>query len=175
MNRQLGFNIFELMITVAVLGVLMGVGVPAMQGFMQNGRLTTQINLLSTTLALARSEAIKVNRRVVVCVSTNGTVCEAAGSGTGWDDGWMVFIDRDSDSVVDAGPPGTDGCTFDAAETVDCILATQAGYPGTNTLTPISRTSKPAMTIIRSLRCATSAAPLTPRDSRSAAQEGLQP
>ena len=134
MNRQLGFNIFELMITVAVLGVLMGVGVPAMQTLMQNSRLTTQINLLSTTLALARSEAIKLNQRVLVCVSTTGTDCEAAGSGTGWDDGWMVFVDRNNDSDVDLGAPGTDDCAVNS--TTDCILATQAGYPGTNTLTP---------------------------------------
>ena len=134
MNRQLGFNIFELMITVAVLGVLMGVGVPAMQSLMQNSRLTTQINLLSTTLALARSEAIKVNQRVLVCLSTSGTDCEAAGSGKGWDEGWMVFVDRNSDSDVDLGPPGTDDCAVNS--TTDCILATQAGFLGTNTLTP---------------------------------------
>ena len=93
MKRQLGFTIFELMITVAVLGVLMGVGVPAMQSLMQNSRLTTQINLLSTSLALARSEAIKLNQRVLVCVSDSGTDC-ADGSTMTWDSGWITFVDR---------------------------------------------------------------------------------
>ncbi|MEE2984075.1 MAG: prepilin-type N-terminal cleavage/methylation domain-containing protein, partial [Pseudomonadota bacterium] len=59
MNRQLGFTIIELMVAIAVLGVLMGIRVPGMQSFLQNSRLTSQINLLSTSLAIARSEAIK--------------------------------------------------------------------------------------------------------------------
>ena len=41
MNRQLGFTIIELMVAIAVLGVLMGIGVPGMQSFLQNSRLTS--------------------------------------------------------------------------------------------------------------------------------------
>jgi len=134
MNRQAGFDIIELMVTVAVLGVLLGVGVPGMQSYIQNNRLTSQINLLSTSLALARSEAIKSNERVVVCVSKSGSQCEAPGSGTTWDDGWLVFIDRNVDSNVDLGAPGVDNCAVGA--TTDCILQVQAAYPGENTLTP---------------------------------------
>ncbi len=134
MNRQLGFTIIELMVAIAVLGVLMGIGVPGMQSFLQNSRLTSQINLLSTSLAIARSEAIKRNDRVLICVSTNGTACEATGSGTTWDEGWLVFVDRNNNSVVDLGPPGTDDCAVTA--TTDCIIASQAAYPGTNILTP---------------------------------------
>ena len=134
MNRQLGFTIIELMVAIAVLGVLMGIGVPGMQSFLQNSRLISQINLLSTSLAIARSEAIKRNDRVLICVSTNGTACEATGSGTTWDDGWLVFVDRNNNSVVDLGPPGTDDCAVTA--TTDCIITSQAAYPGTNILTP---------------------------------------
>ena len=136
MKRQLGFTIFELMITVAVLGVLMGVGVPAMQSLMQNSRLTTQINLLSTSLALARSEAIKLNQRVLVCVSGSGTDC-SDGSTMTWDSGWITFVDRSPlnapNGAVDLGPLGTDNCAVNSV--TDCILSVQAGYPGTNTLT----------------------------------------
>jgi prepilin-type N-terminal cleavage/methylation domain-containing protein len=135
MNRQLGFNIIELMVAIAVLGVLMGVGVPAMQELIQNNRLTTQINLLSTSLALARSEAIKLNERVVVCASSNGTDCA---NGITWDRGWVIFVDRVVNPTagveIDLGPPGTDNCAVDSA--TDCILNLQAAYPGTNRLTP---------------------------------------
>ena len=134
MNRQPGFTIIELMVAIAVLGVLMGIGVPGMQSFLQNSRLISQINLLSTSLAIARSEAIKRNDRVLICVSTNGMACEATGSGTTWDDGWLVFVDRNNNSVVDLGPPGTDDCAVTA--TTDCIITSQAAYPGTNILTP---------------------------------------
>lgn len=134
MNRQLGFNIIELMVTIAILGVLLGVGVPGMQALIQNNRLTSQINLLSTSLSQARSEAIKLNDRVLVCVSTDGAACAPAGGGTTWDDGWIVFVDRDNNSVVDVGGSGVDDCA--AGATTDCIVTVQAAYPGTNTLTP---------------------------------------
>ena len=134
MNRQLGFNIIELMVTIAVLGVLLGVGVPGMQALIQNNRLTSQINLLSTSLSHARSEAIKLNQRVLVCVSTDGAQCEAAGSGTTWDDGWLVFVDRNDNSEVDLAGGGVDDCAV--GSTTDCIISVQAPYPDTNTLTP---------------------------------------
>lgn len=131
MNRQLGFNIIELMVAIAVLGILLGIGVPAMQSFIQNNRLTSQINQLSTTFALARSEAVKRNQQVVVCSSTSGTACT---TGSTWDDGWMVYVDRDADEAYDAPAPGADGCVETA--TVDCLLSVQAPFSDTNTLTP---------------------------------------
>jgi prepilin-type N-terminal cleavage/methylation domain-containing protein len=134
MKRYAGFNIIELMVTVAVLGVLLGIGVPGLQALIQNNRLTSQINLLSTSLAFARSEAIKLNERVVVCVSTNGTQCAAPGSDLGWDDGWLVFVDRNGDGNVDPGAPGTDDCAV--GSTTDCILNAQAPFWDDNTLTP---------------------------------------
>ena len=134
MKKQRGFNIIELMVTIAVLGVLMGVGVPGIQGYIHNNRLTTQINGLSVALSHARSEAIKLNQRVVVCVSVNGTQCAAVGSNTPWNKGWIVFVDRDGDSAVDSGAPGNDDCAV--GSTTDCIVSIQSAFPDTNTLTP---------------------------------------
>ena len=134
MNTQRGFNIIELMVTIAVLGVLLGVAVPGIQSYIHNSRLTTQINSLSISLSHARSEAIKLNQRVVVCVSTNGTQCASAGSGTLWNKGWILFVDRNGDSNIDAGGPGTDDCAVNS--TTDCVISVQAAFPGTNTLTP---------------------------------------
>lgn len=133
MNRQAGFNIFELMIAVAVLGTLLGVGVPGMQSYIYNGRMTTQINSLSTAMAQARSEAIKLNQRVVVCVSSDGKQCEAAGTGTLWSKGWLVFVDRDKNGQVNTGV-GVDDCA--AGSTTDCVVTVAAAFDGTNTLTP---------------------------------------
>ncbi len=134
MKKQRGFNIIELMVTIAVLGVLMGVGVPGIQGYIYNNRLTTQINSLTISLLHARSEAVKRNQRVVVCVSTDGTQCAAGGGGTLWSNGWIVFVDRNGDSDIDTGIAGTDDCAEGA--TTDCIISVQPAFDGTNTLTP---------------------------------------
>ena len=134
MKRQAGFSIIELMITITIVGVLMGVGIPGVESYIYNSRLTTQINSLATSLMHARSEAIKLNQRVVVCVSSNGTQCAAGGGGTLWNKGWIVFVDRNGDSNIDAGAPGHDDCA--ANSTTDCVISVQAAFPGINTLTP---------------------------------------
>lgn len=139
MKRQRGFNIIELMITVAVFGALLGVGVPGIQAYIYNSRLTTQINSFSTTLAHARSEAIKRNSPVVVCLSSNGTSCDGYNSGQTWDKGWILFVDNPlnanyPNNDIDAGGPGVDDCAQDA--TTDCVLSVLPKFEGTNVLTP---------------------------------------
>jgi len=52
-----------------------------------------------TSLNLARSEAIKGNVRVTLCVSSNGTSCAASG---GWELGYIVFRDLNSNGAVDS-------------------------------------------------------------------------
>ncbi len=134
MNRQSGFTLLELMAAIAILGILLGFAVPGLQAFIQDNRLISQINQLSTSFALARSEAIKLNQRVIVCVSSDGEQCEALSSDTDWNVGWIVFVDRDGSGDVDVGGLGVDDCA--AASTTDCILAAQPAFSGTNVLSP---------------------------------------
>jgi type IV fimbrial biogenesis protein FimT len=69
-----------------------------METFMKNERLTTQINTLLAHLQYARSEAVTRHAQVVVCASSDAATC-----GGGWDDGWIVFADLDSDGDMSAG------------------------------------------------------------------------
>ena len=134
MRYTRGFTLIELMTVVAVLGVAIGVGVPALNQFILDNRLTSQLNMLSSSLALARNEAIKQNVPVVVCVTNSvsalSTTCNT--SGIDWNSGWQVFVDRDGDGVYDAPGAGVDGCADGA--TADCIVSAQAGLTGVNTL-----------------------------------------
>ena len=134
MKRQRGFNIIELMVTVAVFGVLLGVGVPGIQSYIYNSRLTTQINSLSSSLAHARSEAIKLNAHVVVCLSSDGIDCDGYNGGQLWNNGCIIFVDRNGDNEIDRGTAGVDDCAQDA--TTDCVLTVFPAFPGTNVLTP---------------------------------------
>jgi len=101
MNRSNGFTLIELMITVALAAIVMTLAVPSFEETIRNNRLTTQANELISALNLARSEAIKRQFTVSVCKSANGAACD----GSGWGDGWIVFVNRDDDSpaVVDTG------------------------------------------------------------------------
>lgn len=97
-----GFTIIELLIAVLVAAILLALASPSFTTLTMNKRITTQANELVSSLALARSEALKRVERVTVCRSANGTSC--AGSG-GWHQGWIVFNDRDNDAQVDGGEP----------------------------------------------------------------------
>ncbi len=108
--KQSGFTLIELMFTIVVLAVLLGIGVPNFRDFIRNSRLSTAANDLLADLNLARSESVK--RRVVVtlCKTTNGTSCDT--STTSPLRRWMVFVDdddaalgksTDGDGIVDAG------------------------------------------------------------------------
>lgn len=47
------------MITVTILAILLGIGVPSFVNFIRNTRASTQANEIATALNLARSEAVK--------------------------------------------------------------------------------------------------------------------
>lgn len=98
-TRARGFTLGELMVTVLIVMVVATLAGPSYQAIMRNARLTTQIHDFSSALHLARSEAVKRGYPVTVCPSTDQASCGAAG--TRWEQGWIVFVDVDSDRTVD--------------------------------------------------------------------------
>ena len=82
-----GFTLFELMVTVAVAGVILTFGVPNFASFLANSRAVNDTNDLVTSLNLGRSEAIRRGSTVLVCSSTDGATCSAS---TDWSTGWII-------------------------------------------------------------------------------------
>ena len=99
MIKTRGFTLIELMITLAVVGIVLLTGLPSLNNMTDSNRLVSQINSLSGSLALARSEAIKSGKVVTICASSNTTSCNV----TTWHSGWIVFTDLNKDTVFDGG------------------------------------------------------------------------
>jgi type IV fimbrial biogenesis protein FimT len=103
-HRTKGFTLLELMITIAVVGVMFGLLAPNMRDFLRNGRLTAAANDLLRGSQQARSEAIKLQQgNIVMCASNNPEAADAATQCSyGQFSGWIVFADANNNGQHDA-------------------------------------------------------------------------
>lgn len=85
-----GLSLIELVVTLAVLGILVSIAVPRMTQFVERQRLIGATNSLLNSMHYARSEALKRSHRVTVCPSRDGLVCRDDGD---WSEGWLLFAD----------------------------------------------------------------------------------
>ena len=75
MERDSGFTLVELLITIVVLTILLATGAPAFKDFIKNNRVTGQINGHVSVIQQARSEALKRGTNIVVCASDDQATC----------------------------------------------------------------------------------------------------
>lgn len=69
-TAQRGFNLLELMISVAIIGVVLGVGVPAIGDWIQNRQVNALAESMASGLRLAQTEAVQRNVAVDMVLST---------------------------------------------------------------------------------------------------------
>lgn len=106
-KRMRGLTLIELMLTIALAALLLGLAIPNLGNWIRESRLTQGANDLVLAATLARAEALKRRVPVGVCIAE---LAEAsAGGGAGCQardiplagDAWMVFVDEDLDLVAD--------------------------------------------------------------------------
>jgi type IV fimbrial biogenesis protein FimT len=99
-----GFTLLELMVVLAIAGVLAAIAIPAMGDFMRNSRITAAANDVMAALHFTRSEAIKRRQPVTLCTSASAVTdanptCAASAILTGW----IAFVDTNQSGQRDAG------------------------------------------------------------------------
>lgn len=105
--RERGFTLMELLMVMAMIAILLGLGAPAFQSSLERNRMQTAVSGLAGVLAFARAEAVIRTQPVGLCPTLNDVDC----SGSNWENGMLVFVD-DGDG---AGASELDG-SFDGNE-----------------------------------------------------------
>ena len=99
-----GFTWIELLVTLAILGILTTLGAPGLRALLDQRTVATHASTLSDALRLARAEAVKRHQRVTICNTPDPDaptpVCASAS--TNWSTGWLIFADANGNKVRDA-------------------------------------------------------------------------
>ncbi len=126
MGRHSGFTLIELLVTLSIIALLVGLVAPGFTTFIQNNRLSSQINTLIGTIHLSRGEA--ANRRTIItlCGSDNGANCNTSS----WENGWIMFTDTNNNGneVID----GTDQLLLYQEPLIGGNTLRASGFSGTN-------------------------------------------
>ena len=99
-SNALGFTIIELMVVVALVGVLASVAAPNLSRFLATRQAEDVARHVSEDMAFGRSEAVKRNAPVLLCAGASGA-CRATQATGDWAQGWRVCYDLDADGNCD--------------------------------------------------------------------------
>ena len=116
--KNKGFSLIEILVVLTLAAILFAFALPSFENLVRGNRVSSQFNMLMSSLNFARSEAIKRNTPVTICRSNDQATC--AGQ---WQNGWIIFVDNGvigtvnppNDTVLNIHEPLAGGTTLNYA------------------------------------------------------------
>ncbi|PXX40060.1 prepilin-type N-terminal cleavage/methylation domain-containing protein [Undibacterium pigrum] len=109
LHSQHGFTMLELLVVVAIVGIITSIALPNYRSFLVSNRSATNAALLHGAITHAKTLA-GISGAVTICKSENPDAATPAcsnvvsnGSNTGWGSGWILFQDKNANGQYDAG------------------------------------------------------------------------
>ena len=130
--RERGFTMVELMVVVAVMGVLAALAAPSFQPVIERWRVRSTADNIEHSMYYARSEAFKYGGGIVIARKTASGDCTSSGV-TDWKCGWFVYRDINNNNAQDAcvASDADNECTLrdvDGSASVKLTIPSNVGY-----------------------------------------------
>lgn len=168
-----GFTLIEMLVALAIAGVLASMAAPSFKDLIVSTRLSSYASNLMSGAMLARAEAIRRNAVVSLCVSSNGSSC---GTG-GWEQGWLVMC-RSTDMsycdpagantlVIQAQGPLASGFRATEASGLAAIAFDPSGASASAALVTVCRATPAVSTQQRQVRVSATGRPAISKTTAS--------
>ena len=96
MRNMQGLSLLELIISLAVLAMLLGISIPDYSELMQSLSGDVTLRKLASAVQLGKATAITNGTTVTLCRSADGQSCSGS-----WQDGVIIFTDRNRDRALE--------------------------------------------------------------------------
>ncbi|TQV82989.1 GspH/FimT family pseudopilin [Aliikangiella coralliicola] len=96
-KKQSAFTLIDILFTLGLVAVLLNIALPAFDDLIKKQKITSEVMKLRTTLQNTRSIAITRHQKVTICPTLDGASCSKK-----WSDGYMAFVDNNSDRKLSA-------------------------------------------------------------------------
>lgn len=94
-QRARGFTLIEMMIVLALMAIILGLGIPSFSNLMEKIAVESEAKMIVEGLRTARLTAIEEKQNIVVCASADGTSCSNP-----WNNGFIVYRDDNNSKTL---------------------------------------------------------------------------
>jgi type IV fimbrial biogenesis protein FimT len=124
-RKKKGFTLIEAMVTIAVAGILLSIGIPSFSKMIERNRISSASSEFMSAMMLTRSEAVTRTIPTSLCASDTGTSCD--GTLDNYAKGWIIFSDCNGDGAIDTT---VTTCDFDGdgSNDKDIIINVHNGF-----------------------------------------------
>ncbi|MEY8215432.1 MAG: GspH/FimT family pseudopilin [Colwellia sp.] len=130
---QQGFTIIELMITIAILGIMTAISMPSLNEFLVGMRVDNEINQLQRMVLTARNAAVNLGQNVTLCPLNQNNNCT-----NNWSGELTVFVDLNQDNIFNpndvAAVAAAPGVPAVSAVTAEILIKIKKAIKAVDTL-----------------------------------------
>jgi len=97
-KHPFGFTLLNLLITLAISGILVTAGIPSLQQLLNNQQANNAYQDLFTLIQFTRIQSVNYSGQVILCPTINQSDCI-----NDWNQELMIFVDTDNDETRNNG------------------------------------------------------------------------